>query len=105
MCNGLRRIHICIFYQNINSFSSVSRPILIEVPHFASLRDKEREIVVMRSDDGETWSEHPLVATDDAVAKAMEGVFEGGNSVSSVMSELAFTPLFTFLFCLKSSGK
>jgi len=59
----------------------------------------------MRSDDGETWSEHPLVATDDAVAKAMEGVFEGGNSVSSVMSELAFTPLFYVFVSFEVFGK
>ncbi|XP_052770358.1 ankyrin-2-like isoform X10 [Mya arenaria] len=62
-------------------------PILIEIPHFASLRDKEREIQVMRSDDGENWTEHPLVADDDAVAKAMDGVFEGGKASASMKFE------------------
>ncbi|KAH3869536.1 hypothetical protein DPMN_032705 [Dreissena polymorpha] len=60
-------------------------PVLIEIPHFASLREKEREIQVMRSDDGETWFEHPMVASDDAVAKAMAGIFEGGKPVASML--------------------
>ena len=56
------------------------RPVLIEVPHFASLRDKEREIQIMRSDNGETWYEHPILATEDAVATAMAGTFEGEHN-------------------------
>ncbi|XP_053392981.1 uncharacterized protein LOC123564339 isoform X44 [Mercenaria mercenaria] len=61
-------------------------PVLIEVPHFASLREREREIQIMRSDNGETWYEHPLVATDDAVAQAMAGTFEGGKPISSMLN-------------------
>lgn len=53
------------------------RPVVIEVPHFASLRGKEREIVVLRSDNGETWREHTLEATEDAVTEALSGSFEG----------------------------
>ena len=64
------------------------RPVLIEIPHFASLREKEREIQIMRSDNGETWYEHPMMATDDAVAQAMAGTFEGGKPVNSMLSEL-----------------
>ena len=77
-----------------NEFVSFSRPVLIEVPHFASLREKEREIHIMRSDNGETWYEHPMIATDDAVAQAMAGTFEGGKPISSMLSELPV------LFCL-----
>ncbi|XP_060605993.1 ankyrin-2-like isoform X12 [Ruditapes philippinarum] len=61
-------------------------PVLIEVPHFASLREREREIQIMRSDNGETWYEHPMVATDDAVAQAMAGTFEGGKPISSMLN-------------------
>uniref|UniRef100_A0A0B7BJ50 ZU5 domain-containing protein n=1 Tax=Arion vulgaris TaxID=1028688 RepID=A0A0B7BJ50_9EUPU len=46
-------------------------PVLLEVPHFASLRGKEREVVILRSDNGETWYEHPMQATEDAVAEAL----------------------------------
>ncbi|XP_025111862.1 ankyrin-1-like isoform X42 [Pomacea canaliculata] len=55
-------------------------PIIIEVPHFASLRGKEREVVVMRSDNGESWYEHPLAATEEAVTEALGGSLEGLDS-------------------------
>lgn len=42
-------------------------PVVLEVPHFASLRGREREIVILRSDDGQHWKEHQLEATEDAV--------------------------------------
>ena len=40
--------------------ASFKSPVLLEVPHFASLRDGERELIVLRSDDGETWQEHTM---------------------------------------------
>lgn len=40
------------------------RPIAIEIPHFASLRGSQREIVVIRSDDGEVWREHKQACSD-----------------------------------------
>ncbi|XP_041485488.1 ankyrin-2-like isoform X29 [Lytechinus variegatus] len=49
------------------------RPVLIEVPHFASLRGNEREIVILRSETGETWKEHSLDASDEEIQKSMEG--------------------------------
>lgn len=33
-------------------------PVLLEVPHFAGVRGGERELIVLRCDDGETWREH-----------------------------------------------
>lgn len=66
------------------------------MPHFASLRGKEREVVVMRSDNGESWYEHPLAATEEAVTEALGGSLEGldssgnlapGGSMSSLWSE------------------
>lgn len=32
--------------------------VIIEVPHFASMRGGEREVVVLRSEDGVAWREH-----------------------------------------------
>jgi len=32
--------------------------VIVELPHFASLRDGERELVIWRSDNGQTWREH-----------------------------------------------
>ena len=52
------------------------RPVIIEVPHFASLRGKEREIVILRSDNGETWREHTLEATEEAVQEVLQESFD-----------------------------
>lgn len=53
------------------------RPVIIEVPHFAALRGKEREIIVLRSDNGETWREHTLEATEEAVQEVLNESFDG----------------------------
>lgn len=37
---------------------SFKSPVLIEIPHFASSAGAERETIVLRCDDGETWYEH-----------------------------------------------
>lgn len=42
-------------------------PVLIEVPHFASLRGKEREIIILRSDSGEVWREHLMEADEELI--------------------------------------
>ncbi|XP_069467318.1 ankyrin-3 isoform X7 [Ambystoma mexicanum] len=33
-------------------------PVIVEIPHFGSMRGKERELIVLRSENGETWKEH-----------------------------------------------
>ncbi|XP_012059295.1 PREDICTED: ankyrin-2-like [Atta cephalotes] len=40
-------------------------PVLIDIPHFASVRGKEREIIVLRSENGETWKEHDNSVDND----------------------------------------
>lgn len=52
-----------------------SLPILIEVPHIASLRGHEREIIVLRSETGNTWKEHQMDASDQAVQDALGDAF------------------------------
>ncbi|XP_049528309.1 uncharacterized protein LOC119435128 isoform X7 [Dermacentor silvarum] len=52
-------------------------PVILEVPHFASLRGKEREISILRSDNGETWKEHTLEASEEAVQEVLNESFEG----------------------------
>ena len=44
---------------------------ILEIPHFASLRNREREIIVLRSDNGEKWTEHTGPTTDEAVREAL----------------------------------
>ncbi|XP_044737008.1 ankyrin-3-like isoform X2 [Chrysoperla carnea] len=52
-------------------------PVILEVPHFASLRGDEREIVVWRSDTGESWREHSLDASNEAVQDVLQDSFQG----------------------------
>ncbi|XP_072156429.1 uncharacterized protein [Bemisia tabaci] len=52
-------------------------PVIIEVPHFASLRGKERELVILRSDNGSSWREHTLEASEEAVQDVLNESFEG----------------------------
>merc|ERR1719362_1409284 len=55
-------------------------PVIIEVPHFVSLRGKEREIVILRSDNGENWKEHTLEATEEAVQEVLQDSFDEGEA-------------------------
>ncbi|XP_055383981.1 ankyrin-3 isoform X2 [Condylostylus longicornis] len=60
-------------------------PVIIEVPHFGSLRDKEREIVILRSDNGETWREHTLIANhtnDDTVRDVLNEIEQTGDALN-----------------------
>ncbi|GIX87129.1 ankyrin-2 [Caerostris extrusa] len=57
--------------------SSGNGPVIIEVPHFASTRGKEREITILRSDTGESWREHVLEASEEAVQEVLNESFEG----------------------------
>ena len=61
-------------------------PVIIEVPHFAALRGREREIVILRSDNGETWREHTLEATEEAVQEVLQDSFdEGGKEPEDIL--------------------
>ncbi|XP_039761177.1 ankyrin-2-like isoform X2 [Pararge aegeria] len=51
-------------------------PVILEVPHYASLRGKEREIVILRSDNGTSWREHNADATDDVVQDILNETLE-----------------------------
>ncbi|TDG50249.1 hypothetical protein AWZ03_003154, partial [Drosophila navojoa] len=51
-------------------------PVVMEVPHFASLRGKEREIIILRSDNGETWREHTIDNSEEVIHDVMQQCFE-----------------------------
>ena len=46
------------------------------------MRGKEREIVILRSDNGETWREHTLEASEEAVQDVLNESFEGEGTVA-----------------------
>lgn len=59
-------------------------PVIIEVPHFASLRNQEREILILRSENGESWKEHTYLTTPEAVKEILRECFtdEAGKFIS-----------------------
>ena len=59
---------------------------IIEVPHFASLRGEEREIAILRSDDGLSWREHTPPTTEDAIHDMLDGHFEGWQLLTFSLS-------------------
>ncbi|XP_033226076.1 ankyrin-2-like isoform X1 [Belonocnema kinseyi] len=40
-------------------------PVLIDIPNFAAIRGKDREIIILRSENGENWKEHENSVDND----------------------------------------
>lgn len=55
----------------------VYRPVIVEIPHFAALRGSERELVVLRSETGESWREHHCEHTEEELNQILNGMDEG----------------------------
>lgn len=53
-------------------------PVLLEVPHFASLRGNEREVIILRSDTGEVWREHQMEADERLVESILKSAEHSG---------------------------
>ncbi|KAM6148140.1 ankyrin-2 isoform 2-T2 [Erethizon dorsatum] len=51
-------------------------PVIVEIPHFAALRGKERELVVLRSENGDSWKEHFCEYTEDELNEILNGMDE-----------------------------
>ncbi|XP_053514100.1 ankyrin-2 isoform X21 [Artibeus jamaicensis] len=51
-------------------------PVVVEIPHFAALRGKERELVVLRSENGDGWKEHCCEHTEDELNEVLNGMDE-----------------------------
>ncbi|XP_027893605.1 ankyrin-2b isoform X22 [Xiphophorus couchianus] len=51
-------------------------PVIVEIPHFASLRGKERELVILRSEAGESWKEHQCEYTPEELNRILNGMDE-----------------------------
>lgn len=72
-------------------------PVVMEVPHFASLRGKEREIVILRSDNGETWREHQVDNADDIVQDVLNECFEPEGKLNREVLIVQYLILIPFL--------
>ena len=73
-------------------------PVVLEVPHFASLRGREREIMILRSNNGETWREHTMDATDDQVQDILNGTIDGEGE------RYEWHPRFLFSICRRDTS-
>ncbi|KAM9727757.1 ankyrin-3-like isoform 42-T42 [Menidia menidia] len=51
-------------------------PVIVEIPHFGSMRGKERELIVLRSDNGDTWKEHQTDARLEDLTDLLFGMDE-----------------------------
>lgn len=77
---------------------------MIEVPNFGSLRGCEREIVVLRSDNGETWREHTVEVTDEVVKDILgtnfdkEGIYNSETNKQYATFQLTPSRLRFFMF-------
>ena len=60
---------------------------IVEIPHFGSMRGKERELIVLRSDNGDAWKEHQSDARPEDLYELLSGMDEGtGKVISSTVS-------------------
>ncbi|XP_051723127.1 ankyrin-3 isoform X10 [Ctenopharyngodon idella] len=55
-------------------------PVIVEIPHFGSMRGKERELIVLRSDNGETWKEHHYDCRVTELTSILNGMDEEMDS-------------------------
>lgn len=53
----------------------------MEIPHFGSMRGQERELILLRSENGETWKEHLYDCKTDDLNQLLNGMDEGEKSV------------------------
>ncbi|MBN3304428.1 ANK3 protein, partial [Amia calva] len=51
-------------------------PVIVEIPHFGSMRGKERELIILRSENGETWKEHQYDNKSEDLNEILNGMDE-----------------------------
>lgn len=76
MCPGLDELPVYKPVRCTDFFLSFS-PVIVEIPHFGSMRGKERELIVLRSDNGDTWKEHQSDARPEDLVDLLTGMDEG----------------------------
>lgn len=77
----------CVLSYSQPAFCS-SSPVIVEIPHFAALRGKERELVILRSETGESWKEHHCEHTQEELNQILNGMDEGQFLLASQLTTL-----------------
>ncbi|OCT69873.1 hypothetical protein XELAEV_18036798mg [Xenopus laevis] len=59
-------------------------PVIVEIPHFGSMRSKERELIVLRSENGENWKEHQYDCRVEELTDLLNGMDEELDSAEEL---------------------
>ncbi|XP_057214013.1 ankyrin-3 isoform X35 [Triplophysa rosa] len=59
-------------------------PVIVEIPHFGSMRGKERELIMLRSENGETWKEHHYDWKTQDLQELLNGMDEELDSTADL---------------------
>ncbi|XP_055085359.1 ankyrin-3-like isoform X4 [Periophthalmus magnuspinnatus] len=59
-------------------------PVIVEIPHFGSLRGQERELILLRSENGETWKEHLYDCKTNDLNQILNGMDEELDSAEEL---------------------
>ncbi|XP_078146817.1 uncharacterized protein LOC139914419 [Centroberyx gerrardi] len=59
-------------------------PVIVEIPHFGSMRGQERELILLRSENGETWKEHLYDCKTDDLNHLLNGMDEELDSAEDL---------------------
>ncbi|XP_056285795.1 ankyrin-3-like isoform X28 [Pseudoliparis swirei] len=59
-------------------------PVIVEIPHFASMRGQERELILLRSENGESWKEHMYDYKADNLNTLLSGMDEELDSAEEL---------------------
>ncbi|XP_015202113.2 ankyrin-3 isoform X38 [Lepisosteus oculatus] len=59
-------------------------PVIVEIPHFGSMRGKERELIILRSENGETWKEHQYDCKSEDLNEILNGMDEELDSAEDL---------------------
>ncbi|XP_069774149.1 ankyrin-1-like isoform X1 [Narcine bancroftii] len=55
-------------------------PVIVEIPHFASVEHRDRELVVLRSENGSTWKDHQNCCGSEQLEQLLSGMDEDLDS-------------------------
>lgn len=82
----------CQFTSVLLYLVSPVRPVIVEIPHFAALRGTERELVILRSETGESWREHHCDFTEEELNQILNGMDESKDVFSAAGTSACLTP-------------
>ena len=60
--------------------SLICSPVIVEIPHFASYGRGDRELVVLRSENGSVWKEHRNRYEESYMDQLLSGMDEGEHA-------------------------